>query len=204
MHVHPGRVILCAMLSCFFSAGCRSKVVAEKRADATPSTTIEPESSVDARTNQLCASRPRCGVDRRTPVAGTGSAELWVLRLAHAPDAGSDEDRCDQREYWLLQSQKTLLLARDCERQWGADNPGPAETRIEGTRFFVKYAEFQSSDGCEVCEATVQLSPLSIEKYVRWKGTPKGDHCEQQKRKDRLAPAGDGSMGHPLLVLHQG
>ena len=199
MHVHSARLILAVMLAGCSLASCRRSSSA--RGPAASSGSIASDSGVGGAIAQ-CGSRPRCAIYRRQPVVGVGSLEVLVLRLAQAPDAGSDEDRCDQREYWLVRPQKSVLLARDCERQWGADNPGPAETHVDGTRLSVKYVEFQSSDGCEVYEATVQLFPLAIEKQARWQGTVRGDRCEQRKRIDRLPPAGDGSITSPVLVLH--
>lgn len=66
---------------------------------------------------------------------------------------------------WLLQNSGEVLLATDCETQWGADNPRPAEIHLQGTRPIIKYVEFKSSDGCEMYEASLKLSPaIEIEK----------------------------------------
>jgi hypothetical protein len=193
-------VILGAILVASWG-GCRSKSGAETAAIAVSAKTVPgPDSHTSAST--LCQARPRCDIYRRQSV-GAAPLELLSLRIAHAPDATSDEARCDQREYWLVRPEKSVLLARDCERQWGADNPGPADTHVDGTRLSVKYVEFQSSDNCEIYEATLQLSPLAIEKQARWQGTVQGERCQPQKRDDQFPPAGDGSIAHPLLVLHK-
>ena len=157
------------------------------------------------RAEALCRARSRCDVVRRRPIAGPSNVELVDVRLAHAPGANEDEEHCDRREYWLLQRSGEVLLATDCETQWGADNPGPAEVHLLGTRLIVKYVEFKSSEGCEIYEASMNLSPaIKIEKQVRWEGTARKDRCEPKEQQE-ISPAGrgDGSSGNPLLVLHR-
>jgi hypothetical protein len=148
---------------------------------------------------ELCGARPRCSVLRREQAPA--AAELIVLRLAHAPDASSDEERCDGREYWISRADRTALLARDCEVQWGADNPGPAALHLEPDRASLEYVEFQSSDTCEISHATILLPSLVVERQDRWTGKAHEGRCERVSR-DASAPVGDGSLDHPLVVLH--
>ena len=194
-------------------AGCRSTSaqIASPSAGAAPQSPRELSDGVGPRAPDLCGARPRCAVLRRemTPAR----AELIVLRLSHVPDASSDEDRCDHREYWILRAgeagnageagkkRRAALLARDCEVQWGADNPGPAELHLDRDRASLRYLEFESSDNCETYEATVLLASLTVEAQQRWSGTTHGGRCERLKRV-ALAPLGNGSVDHPLLVLH--
>jgi hypothetical protein len=141
-------------------------------------------------------------VARQRSIAGTTSTVV-DLRIAHAPDAGSDEDRCDRREYWVVSGRQTVLVAADCEAQWGADNAGPATTTVIGDRLEVHYVEFQSSDGCETVEAQISLSPPHVDRQERRRGTTRQDHCRATKPAPS-PPGGDGSPDHPLVVLHRG
>jgi hypothetical protein len=187
-------------------AGCRS--TSAQLASPSPGVAAQSPRALSAgvgpRDPDLCGSRPRCSVLRRETAPAL--AELIVLRLSHAPGASSDEDRCDHREYWLLRAgeagaRPAALLARDCEVQWGADNPGPAELHLERDRASLRYVEFESSDNCETYEATVLLASLTVAAQERWSG---GSHAGRCERRDRVAlvPLGNGSVDHPLLVLH--
>jgi hypothetical protein len=167
-------------------------------------TAAAPSAPLNDRDSALCKERPRCALTRHRPVMESPDRLVIVdLRIAHEPSATTDEDRCDRREYWLLGPGREILLANDCESQWGADNPGPATTSLDGTRFRVSYVEFQSSDGCETVDATVRLSPLAIEKEVRRQGTVRRNQCSAQKPVRTPLTPGDGSIGRPLLALHQ-
>jgi len=124
------------------------------------------------------------------------------LRIAHRPDATEDADRCNRREYWFVARGRQVLLAADCEEQWGADNAGPAQTAIDGHVFRVHYVEFQSSDGCEVVGAEIELAGLGVTKRTRLTGTASGNACGSTT--PMADPTGgDGSPNRPLLVLHR-
>ena len=66
----------------------------------------------------------------------------------------------------------------------------------------LRYLEYQSSDNCEILEATILLSPLSVERQERWQGASRAGHCERERRVGEPPPFGDGSLAHPVLVLH--
>jgi hypothetical protein len=182
-------------------AGC----VATSAQVTSPSEGSAPQSRTLAHEDRqggpdLCGPRPRCAVLRRERVSDP-AVELVVLRLAHAPGASSDEDRCDHREYWIVHTERNELLARDCEVQWGADNLGPATLHLDRGRASLKYVAFESNDNCEIYQATVSLASLTVESQERWEGSSRGDRCERLKQA-ALPPLGDGSITQPLLELH--
>jgi hypothetical protein len=94
----------------------------------------------------LCFGRDRCTVGRHR-TAGDGRIVVDV-RIGHRLDAAEDADRCDRREYWLVTSSTPRLIAADCEEQWGADNPGPADTSVSGNKMTVRYIEYGANDTC--------------------------------------------------------
>lgn len=133
-------------------------------------------------------------------------ANTWLLevRIAHAPDASADEDRCDLREYWAVRPSGNVLLATDCEVQWGADNAGPATVTVRGTEVDVLYVEMQSSDRCERYAATISLEPgKPTATESRTIGTVEHNVCRVAREAAPIVPLGDGSPGHPLLTLHR-
>ena len=153
---------------------------------------------------QLCRGRAGCTVLRRRPIdKGAAASAIVDLRLAHAPDATDDEARCDRREYWLVTPTAASLLATDCETQWGADNPGPAHTELKGRELRVKYTEFQSSDACETVDAIITLAPAKLKQQIRRRGTVHRNACLHPKRVAETPPEGDGTPGHPILLLHR-
>ena len=55
-----------------------------------------------------------------------------------------------------------------CEAQRGADNPGPATVNVDGKKLRVSYTELQSSDGCELYSAVVDVAgPRLVEAQSR-------------------------------------
>ncbi len=95
-------------------------------------------------------------------------------------------------------------MAVDCETQWGADNPGPAQVKLQGPQLEVHYVEFQSSDRCESYAATVSLTgPKFTTVQSRTVGSVKKDACRAGKEPVPVDPLGQGSAGHPLLTLHR-
>lgn len=125
------------------------------------------------------------------------------MRVAHAPDASTDEEHCDRREYWLSRPSGELLVAVDCETQWGADSAGPATIKGDGKKLRVSYTELQSNDNCEIYAATVDVvGPRPVEAQSRVVGTVVKDSCRPGKQAT-VDPPGDGSAAHPLLTLHR-
>ena len=215
MHIHSAGLtagaILGAILAAALLPACRERArvatvagpvvaVAAARPDATP-----PRPAAAAARLAACNGRPGCSESSRQIVASGNGLALVQLKIVHSPKATSDDERCDRREYWLERPAGDVLLAADCAEQWGADNPGPAETRLAGSKFVVKYVEFQSSDDCEIFTATVQLSPLAVEAQQRSPGVVKANRCQPGKspKPTPPLPLGDGSLDHPLLVLHR-
>lgn len=214
MHLHSHHLVPILALTAWLPSACRNvgdhavqasapDVAAMSRPVGVPPSTAPI--AIERRAEALCHARPRCAVLQRRPIAGSSNVELVDIRLAHAPDVTTDEEHCDRREYWLLQPSGEVLLATDCATQWGADNPGPAELRLDGARLTVRYVEFQSSDGCELYEASLKVSPvIEIEKQTRWQGAVRKDRCAAQGRQGIVpTDGGDGSPDHPLLVLHR-
>jgi hypothetical protein len=152
----------------------------------------------------LCAGRRRCRVERQRSSAGPSKLQIVDLRIEHAADAaeGDDEAHCDRREYWLLGPPRALLLAADCEAQWGPDCAAPADTRLDGDELVVSYAENAASDVCETLQATLSLTSRRVTRQVRRRGSYEKRQCRRQVAVDPL-PLGDGSAERPLLTLHQ-
>jgi len=151
----------------------------------------------------LCRGRARCVVAKRQLVGGVADTSLVEVRIAHTPDASADEDRCDRSEYWVSRSNGSTLVAADCETQWGADNPGPAEVKLQGAQLDVRYVEFQSSDRCESYAATVSLTgPKLTAVQSRIVCNVKKNTCRVGKESAPIDPLGDGSADHPLLTLY--
>jgi hypothetical protein len=188
VHVHPARLIVALGLV----IGCRNQSVAVPTAAPT----------LQAPTD-LCRARARCSISRQF-IADAPGVALVAVRLAHAPDAGTDEEHCDRREYWLSRPTGDLLVAVDCQVQWGADNAGPATVKVKGTRLEVSYTELQSSDACENYSATVSVvGPKLVEAQSRVVGTVVKNVCQPSRATAPLAPVGDGSPAHPLLTLNR-
>jgi hypothetical protein len=171
-------------------------------APATPSpraSSSAPEPEPD-----LCAGRPRCRVERQRSSAAPSKLQVVDLRIEHAADAaeGDDEAHCDRREYWLLGPPGPLLLAADCEAQWGPNCAAPADTRLDGEQLVVSYEERAASDVCETLEASLSLTSRSVTRQERRRGTYEKRQCRRQAATQPL-PLGDGSAEQPLLTLHQ-
>jgi hypothetical protein len=149
---------------------------------------------------ELCAARPRCKVVQRRPVAGGAGLTLFDLRLEHAPGA-QEEERCDRREYWVVGPRGNRLLAADCAVQWGPDAPGPATTRLEGTKLYLRSDELKANDVCELSAAVVDLATLRVTQGRR-RGTFVRRECVGQSDAELFA-LGDGSAAKPLVTLHQ-
>lgn len=205
MQLHQAGVALWAAVT-LVGLGCNRarEPSAGQPAPTTPSAldAARPEISRPDIRDALCHGRSGCVVIRSRPVGVSNSYTVVDLRLAHTADAAADEDRCDRREYWLVRPEGPVLLAADCEAQWGADDPGPATTSIEGDHLDINYVEFQSSDGCEMVDARIRLLPLRVERQERRQGTTRRDACRASKPVPS-PPGGDGSADHPLLVLHR-
>lgn len=156
-----------------------------------------------APTDPLCHGRPRCSVADRRPVGSPDVSEIVVVRLAAPLDAASDEEHCDRREYWLSRPAGDLLLALDCEAQWGADNAGPASLTVLGTLATFHYVEFLSNDACEIVDAALQLPQGRIQAHARHFGKVVGDACRPSRKGGPIPSPGPGSLDHPILVLHR-
>ena len=148
----------------------------------------------------LCLGRERCMVNRRR---AAGDARLVVdVRIGHRPNAADDADRCDRREYWLVAALSHRLIAVDCEAQWGADNPGPADTSVTGDKMALRYTEFGASDTCQIYDAIVDLASFRIESEGRADGESKNSSCINRHPSGDLVAPGDGSPSRPLVTLH--
>ena len=182
-------------------AGCRRH--SAPAATMPPSTSAEPSAATPAAAApDLCHDRPGCSVARQ-PVAGAPGVALVVVRLAYAPDASTDADRCDRREYWLSRPTGDILVAVDCERQWGADNAGPATITVRGKRLEISYVEMQSGDRCESYSATIEaVGPRLVESQSRVVGSIVKDVCHPGQAAAPVDPVGDG-LRSPLLTLHR-
>jgi hypothetical protein len=97
---------------------------------------------------------------------------------------------------------RQLLLATDCEEQWGAENAGPADTAIVGHTFRVSYLEHLSNDDCEVLLAEVELPSGRVTKKDRAIGNASGTTCVSMQPFPG-PPAGNGTADHPVLVVHR-
>ena len=150
----------------------------------------------------LCAERLRCTVGAPQPIEGLENALLRGTEIAPPPDAGSDEEHCRRREYWLERPTGNVLLVADCEAQWGADSQGPAQVTLAGARLEVRYVEFQAGDRCETLNAVINLVSAQIERQERTTGLVSRDQCNSKQSMPDFPPPGDGSVAHPLLVLH--
>jgi hypothetical protein len=157
-----------------------------------------------AATADPCGTRARCALEARQPVEDLPGAELVRLLLARAPDATTDAEQCDRREYWLVRETRITLLTADCAAQYGADTQGPAEIEANGIRLSVRYVEFQESDRCEHLDATINLSNLQVERQERRLGSVSHDTCAPDGPQPLVTPPGDGSVDRPLLLLHRG
>jgi hypothetical protein len=151
-----------------------------------------------------CGARVRCALKDRQPIEDLPGAELVQVLLARAPDATTDAEQCDRREYWLVRETRITLLTADCAAQYGADTQGPAEIETTGIRLSVRYVEFQESDRCEHLEATINLSNLQVERQERRVGSVSRDTCTPDGPQPLVTPLGDGSVDRPLLLLHRG
>jgi hypothetical protein len=156
-----------------------------------------------APSDPLCHGRPRCSITERLPAHGPEANRIAVVRLAAPPNAASDEDRCNRREYWLTRPAADLLLAADCEEQWGADNAGPAEMTVSGAVAKFHYVEFLADDGCEIVDAALQLPQGRIEMHIRQWGKVVGNLCLPTRKSAPVPGAGPGTIDHPILVLHR-
>jgi hypothetical protein len=188
MHVHPARLILALALL----VGCKSHPA--PALPPTPPRASKPD---------LCGGRARCALSRQS-VAGAPGVDLVTVRVAHVLDASTDEEHCDRREYWLSRASGDILVAVDCETQWGADSAGPATVKVEGKKLHVRYTELQSSDGCETYSATVDVAgPRLVEAQSRVVGSLVKDVCKPGKQAAPPVPPGDGTAAHPLLTLRR-
>jgi hypothetical protein len=151
----------------------------------------------------LCYDRPLCFVADRRPVADFESVSVVTVRLAAPKDAATDEDRCERREYWLARPQGNLLLAVDCETQWGADNAGPASLSMSGNLVTFRYVEFLSDDACETVEAIVRLPEGRVEAHTRHLGRVVGKQCRASRKVLPPPAPGSGARDTPVVVLHR-
>lgn len=151
-----------------------------------------------------CGQRAHCVVQDQRPLPGVPNGILAQLLLpAQAPEAPTDAEHCDRREYWLIRAKESTLLTTDCAVQYGADSQGPARVTVGGSRLSVRYTEFQESDRCEVVEATINLINLQVEQQ-RQTGSVAGDKCLPERPLPLVIPLGDGTLDKPLLLLHRG
>lgn len=149
-----------------------------------------------------CADRPRCTIRTAQTLDASSGAALLRAEIAPPPNPTTDEDQCRRREYWLQRPSGNLLLAADCEAQWGADSTGPAEVTLEGTKLSVSYVEYQSDDRCETLHAVIDLQTANIERQERKTGSVTSNRCKSERALKEMPPPGDGSSTRPLLVLH--
>jgi hypothetical protein len=151
-----------------------------------------------------CHGRPRCSVADRLPAGNPEAGHVVVVRLAAPADAADDEARCDRREYWLSRPEGDLLLAADCESQWGAENAGPATVTVSGTLATFHYVEFLADDACEIVDAALRLPQGRIEAHARRHlGKVVGNACRPSRRGAPIPAPGSGILDHPILVLHR-
>lgn len=207
MHVHS--VCLIAVAGVASSSACRKPFPSPAHMPSTSTSrqqaTTDEGSKGDSRIapiDPLCHGRPRCTIAERRPAGAADTGDVVVVRLAASADATTDEGRCDRREYWLSRPTGDLLLAVDCESQWGADNAGPAFVTVAGTLARFHYVEFMSSDVCEVVDASVRLPQGRIEAQTRHFGTVASDACRPTRKAPIPAP-GLGTLDHPILFLHR-
>ncbi len=201
VHLRTSRLTILALVAIW--AGCRSEAATPPQADHR---TVAAAGNKTAPTDpaDLCRARSRCAIAGSVPVTAVPGTTLVTVRIGHAPSAASDEEKCDRREYWVSRPAGDILVAADCEVQWGADNPGPVTVQLRGTELDVRYVEFQSSDGCESYGATVSLAgPKITALQTRKLGTVKKNVCRPSARSGVVDPLGDGSAAHPLLTPHR-
>ena len=199
MHLLPLKLTILVAAATLSSGGCRR----EQAPDGASSTRVAaPRPALEGR-RDLCDHRPRCSTTRRQAVAAVAGAELVELEIAHVSDASTDEERCNRREYWLSRPSRSVLLAADCTVQFGADNAGPADVRMSGSRIDLRYVEFQSDDRCELYNATVDLAGPTVVAQNRLVGAVSKNQCIAGQERVPFRPIGDGSQGHPLLTLHR-
>jgi hypothetical protein len=166
---------------------------------------LESESAaVSPTTVDPCGARVRCVLEDRQPLQELPGAELVQVLIARAPDAKTDAEHCDRREFWLVRETRSSLLTADCASQYGADTQGPAEIEATGIHLSVRYVEFQESDRCELLEASINLSKLQVERQERRVGSVSQDTCTPDGPQPLVTPPGDGSLERPLLLLHRG
>jgi hypothetical protein len=122
--------------------------------------------------------------------------QVVVVRLVAPADAAADEDRCDRREYWMSRPAGNLLLAVDCEEQWGAENTGPATITASGTLATFHYVEFLANDA-------LRLPQGRLEAHTRHWGTVVSDSCRPFRKAAPVPAPGSGTLDHPILVLHR-
>jgi hypothetical protein len=151
----------------------------------------------------LCRGRPRCSVADRLSASSSDAGSIVILRLGAPPDATEDEDHCDRREYWLSRPSGDVLLAVDCDAQWGADNTGPASLSLRGSLATFRYVEFLANDGCEIVEATLRLPQARIETHTRHWGEFAGNQCRSSREVAPVPEPGAGTANDPVLVLHR-
>jgi hypothetical protein len=157
----------------------------------------------DEPADPLCHGRLRCSIMHRLSAGSPETGRIVVARIAASPNAASDEDRCDRREYWLARPEGDLLLAVDCAEQWGADNAGPAEVMVSGTLAKFHYVEFLADDRCEIVDAALRLPQGRIEAHARQWGKVVGNLCRPTRKRAPIPEAGSGTIDHPILVLHR-
>ena len=137
------------------------------------------------------------------PRAARARAMSVIVRLAAPVDAATDEDRCERREYWLARPAGDLLLAVDCEAQWGAENAGPASLSLAGNLATFRYVEFLADNTCEIVEATLRLPEGRISTHTRHFGTVVGNQCRASRKVAPIPAPGCGTPDNPVLVLHR-
>jgi len=194
MHICPARIA--ALVTWVALAACRSSSSASR----VPAPVGRMSTS-----EALCEGRPGCRVMRSRSVDGMlkGPTEVVDLEFRHPEDAGPDIVRCDRREYWLVDSSSRRLIATDCEEQSGADDPGPAQTALAGTKMTFRYLEGGSNDTCDTYEAVVALNVFRIESQERLTGefTP-DNRCINRRPHPKIVAPGDGTLSRPLVTLH--
>jgi hypothetical protein len=208
VHVYAACVITLVVV--VSSPACRKPYAS--RSSMSSASTSRQQATVDgapksestiSRMDPPCHDRPRCSIADRRPAGNEDKGQVLVVRLAAPADAATDEDRCDRREYWLSRPAGDLLLAVDCEAQWGADNAGPASLTVSGTLATFHYVEFLSDDACEIVDASVRLPQGRIETHTRRLGTVVDNVCRPSRKGSFIPGPGSGTLHHPLLVLHR-
>jgi hypothetical protein len=183
-----------------------------RKASPPPSSpTLTSPRSVEAATVQaklppaepLCRGRTRCSVAERRPATVPDAGTIVIVRIDAPVDAATDEDRCRRREYWLSRPAGELLLALDCEEQWGADNAGPASLRVTDNLATFHYVEFLADDACETVDASIRLPQGRIESHARHVGKVVNEKCRASRKLATPSAPGTGAADDPVLVLHR-